>query len=226
MIFDQLCGVAERQFAPIMRVLRVAKLHHFPRDRMLPARFDIIPPKKLDALWRGFRLSAPYVAVETSRNLVIVWEETEVVGLAGKRCALVATPLSAERALRASNPGPVAAKLREAALKAHQEYGEFLLVALGHVEALPARPIAFSGLVDLAFTARKDEVIQGSDRLLHGSGRRVMTRGFLDDVGEAYARLVWLTMPEFRRRRPPTSPRPVPPGKVARSDQREVVEAL
>ena len=146
--------------------------------------------------------------------------------MAARRNVLVVTPMTAQRAQHMSATAPGARKLHEAAARIHQEHGDFLLVVMGQVAAVLAKPFAFCGEIGLAFTAKKEEVIQGNDRLLRGSGRNVMTESFLNDAGEAYARATWLSHPEFHRRRTPTSKRPVPKGKLARSDQREVLEAL
>lgn len=227
MIFDQLCGIAERQFAPLMRVLREARLVHFTTHRVYPARFDVLTDAKVRELWQEFCLPYSCVAIETPRNLVIVWEEGPLAaGMEAQRSVIVVTPMSAARAGRLVSAEPGARKLHEAAARIHQEHGDFLLVVMGKAGAVLARPFAFVGEVGVAFTAKKEEVIQGNDRLLHGTGRRVMTESFLNDAGEAYARIAWFAVPEFRWLLAPTSRRPVPKGKLARSDQREVWKAL
>lgn len=230
MIFDMLCGVAERQFAPIVPVLRRSMLYHFPHDRVWPTRLDVLTEAQQRELWTSFRLPSPYVAIDTSRSVTLVWDdgpESDIeASMERQRCALVATLLSEQRALAATNPDPVAQRLRDAAQRLHQEHGDILLVVMGKVQAVLARPFAFSGMVDLAFTAHKEQVIQGNDRLLKGKGRTVMTEAFLRDVGEAYARIHWTTPTETYWRRVPTAKRPVQPGRVARSDQREVREVF
>jgi hypothetical protein len=229
-IFDMLCGVAERQFPPIVPALRRSVLYHFPHDRVWPTRLDVLTEPQQREMWLSFRLPDPYVAVDTSRAVTLVWDEAPESGIEPgmerQRCVLVATLLSEQRALASQNPDPVAKRLRDAAQRLHQEHGDILLVVMGKVQAVLARPFAFSGSVDLAFTAHKDQVIQGNDRLLGGKGRAVMTEAFLRDAGEAYARIHWTTPTETYWRRVPTSKRPVLPGKVARSDQREIREAL
>lgn len=227
MIFDMLCGVAERQFAPIVPALRRSVLYHFPHNRVWPTRFDVIPEAQHHALWASFRLPSPYVAIDTPRKVMLVWEEGEgdaEAGMEMTRCVLVATLLTGQHALAADNPDPVAQRLRDAAQRLHQEHGDILLVVLGKVSAV--RPFAFSGVVDLAFSAHKDQVIQGNERLLKGQGRQVMTEAFLRDAGEAYARVHWTTPTETYWRRVSTAKRPVQPGRVARSDQREVREVF
>lgn len=224
MIFDQLCGVAERQMPALLPVLKRARLFRFQAEALSSARFDHQSADRLRRIWTTFRMPFACMAIETPRAVSLLWEEEPQEGMCVERCAVEAQLLTLDRALSASNPAPVAETLRKQAEALHREHGDLLLVTVGKVRGVPDSAL-FAGTLALAMTVRKDQMVQPPAALMRGGGERVLSEAFVRNSREAFERVAFL-VPEFYTERRPTSHRPIPKAAVPRSDQRVVCEVF
>jgi hypothetical protein len=234
-IFDKLCGIAERHLPPLRRVLDRCALFRFPgyAHEVLPGRFSEMDEEEIRFLWDEFRMPFPYMAVEDANSVVLLWEEREDAhGLATQRSVLECVRMSEEWALKTADPEPLAKKVLDGARRLHARFGDFYLVTAGHIQGESLDDVATFGATfraecRLALTANKESVIQSADKLLRPPMDRIGSESLVRNGRAALEEIMWFNSPSrFVVKDTPTKRRKVSKGKVARSDQRSTYTLL
>lgn len=234
MIFDRLCGIAERHMPAICPVLQRAHLFHFPdvaHSQVIADRFESFSEEEMQFVWDEFRMPYAHMAVEDQNSCVVLWEEEETVGFTTQRFAMECMSLTDALAPFADAPH-IAEAFGDYAAKTKAKYGELFMVTIGKIRGVRRTGGGFSaefeGTVGFAMTGNKKLVRQNWHMLKERVDSDVIVRGFVRNTRAALEEIVWFNSPDrfVVKKTPAHRKRPLKKGKVARSDQRPTFTLL
>jgi len=178
MLFDKLCGIAEKHMPNLLPILRDAKIIDFP---YVPHEVlnDRLSQDEVDQLRDRFFLPFPVIAIEDKASCVVLWDSVmKQEGCSEARYFVECLPYSLrdpsafDLSVEGKAKEELHAKLHSAASKV-EGLADAVVVVIGRLDRLQyatTESFCWSGNVEVAIVANKEKILVSHNTLKNAAG--------------------------------------------------------